>query len=81
MVLSKINNKVSYKELKKIDSSDINKEAELYQIIAKEVDIIIALGNAKQLKEHNITYFPIYLVKENGRVMQIGVYEIPKHWI
>ena len=76
MVLSKINNKVSYKELKKIDPSDINKEAELYQIIAKEVDIIIALGNAKQLKEYNITYFPIYLVKENGRVMQIGVYEI-----
>lgn len=76
MVLSKINNKVSYKELKKLDPSDINKEAELYQIVAKEVDIIIALGNAKQLKEYNITYFPIYLVKENDRVMQIGVYEI-----
>lgn len=76
MVLSKINNKVSYKELKQIDPSDINKEAELYQIIAKDVDIIIALGNAKQLKEYNITYYPIYLVKENGRVMQIGVYEI-----
>jgi len=76
MVLSKINNKVSYKELKKLDPSDINKEAELFQIVAKDVDIIIALGNAKQLKEYNITYYPIYLVKENGRVMQIGVYEI-----
>ena len=76
MVLSKINDKVSYKEIKKIDPTDINKESELYQIIAKEVDIIIALGNAKHLKEYNITYFPIYLVKENDRVIQIGVYEL-----
>lgn len=76
MVLSKINNKVSYKELKKLDPTDINKEAELYQIIAKDVDIIIALGNAKHMKEYNITYFPIYLVKENERVIQIGIYEL-----
>ena len=76
MVLSKINNKVSYKELKKLDPTDINKEAELYQIVAKDIDIIIALGNAKQMKEYNITYFPIYLVKENDRVIQIGVYEL-----
>ena len=76
MVLSKINNKVSYKEIKKLDPSDINKESELYQIVAKDVDIIIALGNAKHMKEYNITYFPIYLVKENDRVIQIGVYEL-----
>ena len=76
MVLSKINDKVSYKELKKLDPTDINKESELYQIIAKDVDIIIALGNAKQMKKYNITYFPIYLVKENDRVIQIGVYEL-----
>ena len=76
MVLSKINDKVSYKELKKLDPADINKESELYQIIAKDVDIIIALGNAKHMKEYNITYFPIYLIKENERVIQIGVYEL-----
>ena len=63
MVLSKINNKVSYKELKKLDPSDINKEAELFQIVAKDVDIIIALGNAKQLKEHNITYSNINVIE------------------
>jgi len=78
MVLSKINDKVSYKELKKIDIHDINKEAELYQIVAKDVDIIIAIGNAKNTysEKYGITYFPIYLVKENDRVMQIGIYEV-----
>jgi predicted NAD-dependent protein-ADP-ribosyltransferase YbiA (DUF1768 family) len=78
MVLSKINNKISYIELKKMDSTDINKEAELYQIIVKGVDIIIALGNAKNTyaKDYNVTYFPIYLVKSNDKVVQIGVYEI-----
>ena len=78
MVLSNINSKISYKELKSVDSSDINKESELYQIVVDDVDIIIALGNAKNTfsKEYNITYFPIYLVKSNDKVMQIGVYEI-----
>ena len=74
MVLSKINNEISYKELKKVDVDDINKESELYQIIVDDIDIIIALGNAKRISD--ITYFPIYLVKSTDKVMQIGVYEV-----
>ena len=74
MVLSKINDKISYKELKKVNEDDINKESELYQIVVNDIDIIIALGNAKHIQ--NITYFPIYLVKQNDKVMQIGVYEL-----
>ena len=74
MVLSKINDKISYKEIKKVNENDINKESELYQIVVDDVDIIIALGNAKHIQ--NITYFPIYLVKQNDKVMQIGVYEV-----
>jgi hypothetical protein len=77
MVLSKINDSVSYPELKSVDSGDIKKEANLYQMEIKDVDVIVALGNAKNtFEEVNIMYFPIYLVKNNNKVVQIGLYEI-----
>jgi predicted NAD-dependent protein-ADP-ribosyltransferase YbiA (DUF1768 family) len=78
MVVSKINANVSYPEIKKIDPDDLtDEEKDLYQIQAMGVDIIIALGNAKNTYEpQNIVYFPIYLVKTNNKVIKIGVYEI-----
>ena len=77
MVLSKLENDVSYPELKSVDTEDLKMEANLYQLEVKGVDIIIAVGNAKNTFEYkNILYFPIYLVKSNNKVIQIGVYEI-----
>ena len=77
MVLSKINKSVSYFETKKVDSNDLSKEADLYEINANGVNIIIAIGNAKKdFEDKNITFFPIYLVKSNNKVMQIGLYEV-----
>ena len=77
MVLSKLNPDVSYPELKSVDANDFQKEANLYQITVQGIDIIIAIGTAKNTyDEKNILYFPIYLVKENDKVIQIGVYEI-----
>ena len=77
MVLSKINSDVSYPELKSVDYGDLKTEASLYQIEIKDVEIVIAVGNAKNtFEEANIFYFPIYLVKNNNKVIQIGLYEI-----
>lgn len=77
MVLSKIDSDISYPELKGIDPNDINLEASLYEIEVKDVKIIIGVGNAKNTyEENNILFFPVYLVKKNNKVIQIGLYEI-----
>lgn len=77
MVLSRINKNISYPEIKSVDPSDLKQESSLYQIEILGVEIIVAIGNAKNTFENErIIYFPLYLVKKNNKVIQIGLYEI-----
>lgn len=78
MVLSKIDSSVSYPELKRANPEDTEMEADMYVIYVKGVEIVIAIGNSRDdFKKKDIDYFPIYLVKSNNKVVQIGVYEVP----
>ena len=52
MVLSKLENDLSYPELKSVDVEDLKMEANLYQLEVKGVDIIIAVGSAKNNFEY-----------------------------
>ena len=82
MVLSKLDSSVNYNDTMKVEDADKNSSKEIYQIEIFGVDVLITIGEPinKFLKK-NIIYLPIYLIKHNRKVLQIGVYELNKKLI
>ena len=77
MVQSLLDKKVDYKETNTLFEDDKEYEAELYDITLFDIDVVIAIGNPRyDFIEHNIVYYPAYLVKDSAVASQIGVYEI-----
>ena len=79
MVLSKIDDKISYQELKGIDENDKGRDVSMYQIHLFNISVVIALGDIKfTYIDNNILFAPVYLVvDESNKIYQIGVYEFP----
>ena len=53
MGLSKLNQTVSYVELKRVEPNDINKIADVYQININDTDIFISVGIVYPVKSVN----------------------------
>jgi hypothetical protein len=77
MVASLLDDTIDYPEAKILDKADKDFEASTYEIPLFDMDVMIALGQAKySFVERNIIYYPIYLVKNQKVDTQIGLYEI-----
>ena len=77
MVLSKLNKKIIYTELKKINNEDLNRETDIYEMKIKSVLVNITIGiQDNSFIKDGIIYFPIYLIKYNMKSLQIGVFEM-----
>ena len=83
MVASRIDPTLKYSEIKTVNLNDTKMESDLYQVRFHSINVMIAVGTSRNTNK-NITYFPIYLVKKDDTVIQVGVYEflntsLPKH--
>lgn len=77
MVLSKINKKISYTELKQIDDNDKGRDVSMYKIFLFKIPVIIALGDIKYTYvKQGVLFSPVYLVVDDqNKIYQVGVYE------
>merc|ERR1712178_498165 len=76
MASSNIDMNIKYKEHRKLQKEDSKYEASLYEMELFNNKFIIAIGKANnKYIDNNIIYYPIYLIKDNKVISQIGVYE------
>ncbi len=76
MVQSKINELLQYPETTTVHSEDRNKELTVYDTKVYSLPVSICLGKVQHnYSSYGVWYAPIYLVKPNGRVTRIGVFE------
>lgn len=77
MVQSILVPSINYLETQKIQEGDINYDANLYQGEIYDKEIIFALGKPNyNYIDNNIVYYHIYMITDNDKKKQIGVYEI-----
>lgn len=77
MVQSKVNPVVDFPNIKQLDSSDKNTDANIYKVKINGIKLLIALGNKKDTYiSSGVVYYPIYLIYNEKVVSQIGLYEI-----
>ena len=77
MVQSRLEPKVNYPEVRKLDPEDADYDADLYESQIDGVDVVIALGQTKYtFIQDGIVYFPVYIIKEEEVDGQIGLYEV-----
>ena len=65
MVVSNINNDVSYPERKVIDDEDKGQDVSMYQIKLFDMDVVIALGNIKYNFSKKFNSFRSLINKKN----------------
>jgi hypothetical protein len=77
MVVSRINSKISYPEIKNVDASDLKTQVDIYKLDLKDkfgIDIFVAIGSFKNtLEAENVIYLQLYIVKFNNKVIKIDL--------
>ena len=77
MVVSLLNNNVTYKENKDIDEDDLSKDVEPFLIDLKDIYVIGGIGNEKYTYVQNgIVIIPLYLFFNDRVVGKVGYYEV-----
>ena len=79
MVKSNLDRSILYPNVRHIYAEDNKKKVCLYEIVSFDLIFLVAVGEIRDCyKEKNILYCPIYLVRPNNKVIQIGVFEFTK---
>ena len=78
MVQSILDPSFTYSETDKIQESDVDYNANLYQSEFYEKEIIFAIGKPTYTHiDKKIIFYHIYMIFDNDKKKQIGIYEIP----
>ena len=77
MVQSIIVPGVNYPEKRKLDPDDVDLDAAVYEMTIQGKRVEVAVGQAKMtFIDQNVVYFPVYLIRGDKVVLQLGVFEI-----